>query len=136
MSDDQPPPGPREVLELFRAASLAHSVEGMARVYAEDAVHDFPFTVPGVPSRVSGRDAIVAFIAANWERSPLRVERYRTVSLLETTDPNTIVVEQEASGTTRAGRPFTAPNLVILTVRDGRIRRFRDYLNLAAPPGD
>jgi ketosteroid isomerase-like protein len=104
----------------------------MARLYAEDAVHEFPFTVPGMPSRVIGREAIVGFIAANWEASALRVERYRTVAVHETSDPTTIVVEQEGIGTNRSGRPFTAPNLVILTVRDGEIVRFRDYLDLAA----
>jgi ketosteroid isomerase-like protein len=131
VSEHDSRPRPRDVLEQFRSASLAHSAEDMARLYAKDAVHEFPFTVPGVPSSVAGRDAIVAFIVANWEASPLRVEHYRTISVHETTDPNTIVVEQEGIGTNRSGHPFTAPNLVILTAREGEIVRFRDYVDLA-----
>jgi hypothetical protein len=71
----------------------------MARLDAEDDVHEFPVTVPGMPSRVVSRETIVGFIASNWEASPLWVARYRTIAVHETSDPTTIVVEHEGIGT-------------------------------------
>ena len=91
--------GARAVLERFRQAAISQSAEDMRRVYAVDAVHEFPFTRPGVPSRLEGRDVIVNWIAQGWAANPLRYERYRTLAIHDTTDPETIVVEQEALGT-------------------------------------
>jgi ketosteroid isomerase-like protein len=124
--------GPREVLELWRQASISQSAEGMRGVYAPDAVHEFPFTLPGLPSRLEGRDAIVDWIAAGWKANALTYERYRTLAVHDTSDHETIVVEQEALGTSPSTGEFALPNVVVLTVRGGRIARLRDYVNLPA----
>ena len=91
--------GPREVLERLRQAAISQSADDMSSVYAVDAVHEFPFTRPGVPSRLDGRDEIVNWIAAGWKAYPLKYERYRTLAIYDTSDPETIIVEQEALGT-------------------------------------
>lgn len=120
------------MLERFRRAAVEQSVADMGSLYAVDAVHDFPFTRPGVPSRIEGREQIVAFMATSWRTSPLRYHSYRTLAIHGTDDPATIVVEQEALGTGAAGVPFALPNIVVLTVREGHISRFRDYVNVLA----
>ena len=104
----------------------------MSRLYAVDAVHEFPFTAPGVPSRLEGRDAIVNWIAAGWKTSRLKYERYRTRAVYDTSDPETIIVEQEAVGTSATTGEFVLPNIVVLTVRNGQIARLRDYVNILA----
>ncbi|GAA3514191.1 nuclear transport factor 2 family protein, partial [Actinocatenispora rupis] len=125
--------GPHEVLARFRRAAIHRSTDDLRLLYADDAVHEFPFTRPGLPSRLTGRDTIVEWIAAGWRTLPLRYEQYRTVAVHDTTDPRTVVVEQEAVGrNTVTGREFALPNLVVLTARDGRIARFRDYVNVLA----
>ncbi|GAA0895575.1 nuclear transport factor 2 family protein [Pseudonocardia zijingensis] len=124
--------GPREVLERWRSAAIDRSADGMRRVYAADAVHEFPFTPPGVPSRLEGRDTIVDWISAGWEAHGLRYEHYRTLAVHRTDDPDTIVVEQEALGTSTLTGAFTLPNVVVLTARDGRIARLRDYVDTQA----
>lgn len=129
---NQSTPGPRDVLEQFRQAAIDQSVEAMSRLYAADAVHEFPFTRPGVPSRMEGREEIVAFMATNWSSSPLKYEEYRTLAVHDTGDPDTIVVEQEAIGRNGSGDSFTLPNIVVLTIHDGRITGFRDYVNVLA----
>jgi ketosteroid isomerase-like protein len=101
-------------------------------VYAPDAVHEFPFTRPDLPSRLDGRDGIVRWIAAGWRASPLKYERYRTLAIHDTSDPATIVVEQEALGTSATTGEFALPNIVVLTVHNGQISRLRDYVNLIA----
>lgn len=124
--------GPREVLERCRRAAIDQSAEEMRLVYAVDAVHEFPFTLPGVPSRLEGRDQIVNWIAAGWKANTLRYERYRTLAIHDTDDPDTIVVEQEALGTSAATGEFALPNVMVLSVRDGQIIHLRDYVNVLA----
>lgn len=104
----------------------------MRRVYAPEAVHEFPFACPGVPSRLEGRDEIVDWIAAGWKANDLRFERYRTLAVHDTADPATIVVEQEALGTSVATGEFALPNIIVLTARNGQIAHLRDYVNILA----
>jgi ketosteroid isomerase-like protein len=124
--------GAREVLERFRQAAISQSADDMSRVYAADAVHEFPFTRPGVPSRLEGRDEIVTWIAAGWKANALKYERYRTLAIHHTSDPDTIIVEQEALGTSASAGEFALPNIVVLTARNGQIARLRDYVNILA----
>ena len=126
------PPGALEVLERMREAAITRSAGDMSSVYAADAVHEFPFTRPGVPSRIEGRDAIMSFITAFWSASPLRYERYRTIAIHRTADPDTIVVEQEVAGTSSTTGSFVLPNIMVLTARHGQIAHVRDYASLLA----
>jgi ketosteroid isomerase-like protein len=128
----QPAAGAREVLERLRQASISQSADDLSRVYAADAVHEFPFTRPGLPSRLSGRDEIVNWITAGWNAYPLKYEQYRTLAIHDTSDPETIIVEQEALGTSASTGEFALPNLVVLTVHDGQIVRLRDYVSIPA----
>jgi ketosteroid isomerase-like protein len=124
--------GARAVLERVRHAAISQSADDMSRVYAADAVHEFPFTAPGLPSRLEGRDEIVNWIAAGWKANPLKYERYRTLAIYDTNDPETIIVEQEAVGTSASTGEFALPNIVVLTVRNGQIAHLRDYVNILA----
>lgn len=124
--------GPREVLERVRNAAVSQSIEDMRRVYATDAVHEFPFTRPGLPFRLAGRDEIVNWIAAGWRGNGLKYAGYRTLAIHETGDPETIIVEQEAHGTSPSTGGFALPNIVVLTARHGQIVRLRDYVNIVA----
>jgi ketosteroid isomerase-like protein len=124
--------GAREVLERYRQAAIGQSADDMRRLYAADAVHEFPFTRPGVPSRLEGRDEIVNWIAAGWKALPLKYERYRTLAVYDTSDPETIIVEQEVLGTSASTGEFALPNIVVLTTRDGQVARLRDYVNITA----
>jgi ketosteroid isomerase-like protein len=124
--------GPREVLERFRQAAINQSADDMRRVYALDAVHEFPFTRPGLPSRLEGRDEIMSWTAAVWNTNTFKYERYRTLAIHDTNDPDTIIVEQEAIGTSTSTGEFTLPNIVVLTARNGQIVHLRDYVNILA----
>lgn len=124
--------GPRTTLEYWRQAVISRSADDLRRVYALDAVHEFPFAYPGVPSRLAGRDEIVNRIAAGWDATPLRYERYHTLAVHGTDDPETIVVEQEAHGTSSSTGEFALPNIIVLTVHNGQITRLRDYVDVFA----
>jgi ketosteroid isomerase-like protein len=124
--------GAREVLERFRQAAISQSADDMSHLYAADAVHEFPFTRPGLPSRLEGRDEIVNFIAAGWQAYGLKYERYRTHAIYDANDPETIIVEQEVLGTSASVGEFALPNIVVLTARNGQIIRLRDYVSIPA----
>jgi ketosteroid isomerase-like protein len=124
--------GPRAVVERWRRASVARSTDAMRSVYAPAAVHEFPFAYPGVPSRLEGREEIVRWIAAGWAGDVPRFDGYRTLALHTTTDPQTVVVEQEAVGTSATTGAFTLPSIVVLTAEDGQIVRLRDYVDVRA----
>jgi ketosteroid isomerase-like protein len=127
-----PPSGALEVLERMRKAAITRSAGDMSSVYAVDAIHEFPFARPGVASRMEGRDAIMSFITAFWSTSPLRYERYLTIAIHGTADPDTIVVEQEVEGTSSTTGSFVLPNIMVLRARHGEIAHLRDYANLLA----
>src|ERR1700749_4007186 len=75
---------------------------------------------------------IMSVITAFWSTSPLRYERYRTIAIHGTADPNTIIVEQEVEGTSSTTGPFVLPNIMALKARHGEIAHVRDYANLLA----
>ena len=58
--------------------------------------------------------------------------RARTLAIYDTNDPDTIIVEQEALGTSTSTGEFALPNIVVLTVRNGQIAHLRDYVSILA----
>jgi ketosteroid isomerase-like protein len=119
-------------LERVRRAAIDESAQDMCGAYAVNAVYEFPFVRAGVPSRIEGRDAILEFMTAFWGAGLLRYERYRTIAIHATADPDTIVVDQEVEGTSATTGSFVLPNLMIVTVRNGEITHVRDFANLYA----
>jgi ketosteroid isomerase-like protein len=124
--------GAREVLERFRQAAISQSAADMSHLHAADAVHEFPFSRPGLPSRLEGREEIVNFIAAGWQAYGLKYELYRTHAIYDTSDPETIIVEQEVLGTSATTGEFALPSIVVLTARNGQVIRLRDYVSIPA----
>jgi ketosteroid isomerase-like protein len=124
--------GPREVLARFRRAAVEQSADLMRDVYADNAIHEFPFTRPGLPTRLEGAAEIVRWTTEVWQAKAFRYESYRTIAIHDTGDPATIVVEQEAVGVSPAAGKFALPNIVVLTAHDGRITHLRDYVNIPA----
>jgi uncharacterized protein len=122
-----------DVLDRLRAASIAQDAARLAQMYVEDAVHEFPFTTPGGPTRFVGRAAIAEFLAAVYRSLPLQYTEYRTIAVHEVTD-TTLVVEQEALGVnTATGARFMLPNIAVIRIdADGLIVSYRDYANPVA----
>ena len=119
-----------DLLERLRVAAVAQDAEGLAGLYAEDAVHEFPFTPAGGPTRIEGRAAIAAFLAAVYRSLPLRYTGYRTIALHRVSG-TTLVVEQEALGVnTETGAQFALPNIAVITIDpQGLVASYRDYAN-------
>jgi ketosteroid isomerase-like protein len=119
---------PRDLLAGFHRAMVVMSADDLAALHASDAVYEFPLLTPGRPERYHGRDEIRAGFAAAWSSAPVRVDEIRDIVVHQSTDPEVIIAEQRAAATILStGRQFTLPFLLVLTARNGRIVRTRDY---------
>ena len=117
-------PTPAEVFERALKAMRAGDVPALVAQCTDDIVFEFPFAPAGRPARVTGKDALAEYLAPIFGRAVF--ERADLVTH-QTVDPDVVVIEMTASGHTRAGEPFTRPYIMVLTVRDGLIARYRDY---------
>src|SRR5215469_18048904 len=119
---------PAEVLVQRRHLTLNGDADGLADLFAPDAVIEGPFAgPPGQPARLEGREAIREYSRIVMA-SPLRLEDYEVVELYQTQDPEVVIVEMRTKATvTTTSRSFTATSVQILRIREGHIVHFRDY---------
>jgi uncharacterized protein len=118
-----------EAMEGMRSAD----VDGWMELYADDAVHEFPFAPADAPQRLEGKEAIRAAMAAIGERV-----RFGTMSDLRVIEAGEeTVVEAEGHHQDAAtGAAFDLRYVWIITRRDGRVTRFRDYTGARQPAGE
>ena len=94
---------------------------------AEDVVMETPFA-PGGPRRWVGRDEWLAFAGPARAGFPVRFDRFTTLAVHETLDPEVAVIEYELTGEiTTTGQRGAARFIGVLRVRDGRIAGWREY---------
>jgi uncharacterized protein len=123
-----PSAAPADVLARRRQLMLNGDADGLADLFAPDAVIEFTFHgPPGTPVRLEGQEAIREY-SRHVMASPLRLEDYEVAELYQTQDPAVVIAEMRATATvTTTGRPFTATSIQILRIRDGHIELFRDF---------
>ena len=119
---------PADVLARRRQLTLNGDADGLADLYAPDAVIEFSFAgPPGTPLRIEGGEAIREY-SRQVTASPVRIEGYEVAELYQTQDPEVVIAEMRAKGTvTATGRSFTAASIQVLRIRDGHIVLFRDF---------
>jgi uncharacterized protein len=123
-----PPAGPRELFERWQRLVLANDPDTLGTLSADDVVLETPFAAPGHPRRIEGREQFLAFARPRRAALPARFEEFRNVVIHDTADPNVIVAEYELAGTvTTTGTRASAPFVVVLTTRDGKIVGWREY---------
>ena len=124
---------PRDLFERMRREWWGQPAALTGDLLADDVVMEAPFAPPGHPSRIEGRQRFLDY--ANPQRAvfPVRFDGCRTTAIHDTTDPDTIVVEYELTGTsTTTNRQATAAFIGVLTARDGKVVRWREYQDTAA----
>jgi uncharacterized protein len=119
---------PADVLAQRNHLTLNGDVDGLADLFAPDAVWEWPFAGPaGTPARLAGREAILEH-SRRVIASPLRVEEYEVTELYQTQDPEVVIAELRAKATvTTTGRSYTATAIQVLRIRDGQIAAVRDF---------
>ncbi|TCC34583.1 nuclear transport factor 2 family protein [Kribbella capetownensis] len=104
----------------------------MDDLLADDVVMEVPFA-PGGPMQWDGREEWLAFAGPARAGFPVRFDRFTTLALHETLDPEVAVIEYELAGeTTATGERGAARFIGVLRVRDGKIAGWREYQNTAA----
>ena len=119
---------PADVLARRRQLMLDGDADGLADLFAPDAVIEFSFHgPPGTPVRLAGREVIRAY-SRQVMASPLQLEDYEVTELYRGQDPEVVIVEMRATATvTTTGRALTATSIQVLRIRDGHIVLFRDF---------
>ena len=119
---------PADVLARRRHLTLNGDADGLADLFAPDAVIEFAFHgPPGTPVRVEGREAIREY-SRHAMASPLQLEDYEVAELYQAQDPEVVIAEVRAKAiVTTTGRSLTATSIQILRIREGHIVLWRDF---------
>ncbi|MER7133643.1 nuclear transport factor 2 family protein [Streptosporangium saharense] len=129
---------PRELFERMWPHWLGHTTRqgNEADLLTEDVVLEMPFARPGGPSRVEGREEVLAFVTPRRAALPARLDGVRCLAVHGTADPDVIVVEYEITGTSAlTGRRASLPFVGVLRARDGRVALWREYQDTAGIAG-
>jgi uncharacterized protein len=118
---------PREVAAELIRLSVTNDI-AQVDLFAEDAVHELPFSPTGTPIRFT-RDQMRAAMSTP---GPDRVVDRRLIrmEIEEMKDNETVLAEYDVAGTvTATGEPVSISGAMVITARDGLIVRSRNYLN-------
>jgi len=113
--------------EHLRLTAAGH-VDEWLKLFASDAVLEFPYAPAGVPKRVTGRDALFAHMS-NFPKT-FDVE-FVDLVFHETVDPNLVIAEFRSTGTALpTGKPYEQTCIsVVRTDDDALITHYWDYWN-------
>ncbi|MEV4569445.1 nuclear transport factor 2 family protein [Nonomuraea sp. NPDC049419] len=121
------------IIERLRQALRGMEVDAFTGVFADDAVYELRFGMPGQPRRYEGVRAIREHMRQGVSGGLAGLLAFDDVGVTvhETTDPEVAVVEFEPTGTVRtSGAPFRfASSIGVIRVRDGAVVSYLDYPN-------
>jgi ketosteroid isomerase-like protein len=95
---------------------------------AEHAVMEFPYALPGLPTRLDGRDAV----ARHLERAAglIAFDRIGEPTVHPSTDPNLVIIEFEGFGQgVETGEPYDQRYISVIRTEGGHIVHYREYWN-------
>ncbi|MFF0489445.1 nuclear transport factor 2 family protein [Nocardia sp. NPDC004068] len=127
---------PRELVEKLLRELPARDADAFAALFAPDAVFEIPFTVPGPPERLAGREAVRDHLRRRWAGTSGIEVHGIDFQLHECADPELFVTEVDVD-MTRPGaeRARIRTSVNVIRIRDGAIVLFRDYMNTALLAG-
>ncbi|MGW4798851.1 nuclear transport factor 2 family protein [Nonomuraea sp. NPDC004297] len=120
-------------VERLRQALMSMAVDSFTEVFADDAVYELRFGMPGQPRRFEGVQAIRDHMKQGVSGGIAQLLNFDDVraTIYETTDPEVAVVEFEPVGKVRtSGASFRfASSIGVIRVRDGAVASYLDYPN-------
>lgn len=124
---------PEEIFGRYiHAGALTRDADALAELFTEDGVFEAPLVPAGhvFPSRLAGRDAIRAGMAAYYRRpagARGTVDAARSGYVLHrTADPDVFIAEIDTTVDV-SGEKVTMSLVQIFRLRDGKIALLRDY---------
>ncbi|WP_214106146.1 nuclear transport factor 2 family protein [Acrocarpospora catenulata] len=122
------PTTPAEIFSSALGSLRNGDVAGWVDLCAEDVVFEFPYAPAGRPRRLEGKEAVASYLGVL--PGSIEVTKEPQVTVHQTVDPDKAVIEMEIEGRVAAtGAPYAQSYVVVLTVADGLITRYRDYWN-------
>ncbi|MEU7767581.1 SgcJ/EcaC family oxidoreductase [Nocardia sp. NPDC049190] len=123
---------PRELVERMFNDLPARDPDAFVALFAPDAVFEIPFTIPGLPTRLEGREAIREHLAQRWSGLSGIEVHGSYPQVYDTGDPEVLLVENEVDMTLPgAERARVRTSVNVVRVRGGKIVLFRDYMDTA-----
>ncbi|MER6003647.1 nuclear transport factor 2 family protein [Nonomuraea angiospora] len=119
------------VVEHLRQALAGRDADAFTAVFADDAVYELRFGMPGQPRRFEGVQTIREHMKQGASGGIARLLSFDDVhaTVYEAADPEVVVVEFEPEGSA-GGTPFRfASSLGVIRVRDGAVVSYLDYPN-------
>jgi ketosteroid isomerase-like protein len=98
---------------------------------APDAVFEFRYLFPDYPTKVVGRDALMALYAGYGKNIALHGAGALVVNISQT--PGVVILEYEVQGTAvRSGKVYENRFVSVVTIEDRKIVGWRDYMDSLA----
>jgi ketosteroid isomerase-like protein len=123
----------REIVEALRVALETRRYDEFVGLFADDGAYELPFALPGVPGLFTGIASIRARfdVIAQSPMTKLLDVRQVSATLMETADPEVVVVEFSARGMVLAtGEAFdVATSIAVIRFGNGKVKQYRDYPN-------
>jgi uncharacterized protein len=98
---------------------------------AEDVVFEYVISVPGYPRRVEGRRGIVELYSDYGDYMTMRSAD--NLRVYREREADVVILEYEVHGeAAQTGRPYDNRFVSIITIKDRKVTRWRDYLDPVA----
>jgi uncharacterized protein len=112
---------------------LAGAVDGdhYFDAIADNAVFEYRYVFPGFPSKIEGRDALMAVYSGYGGSTVLHSGDALIVHRSQ--DPRVLIIEYEVHGEKiSTGNPYDNRFISVVTIEDRKIVRWRDYMDSLA----
>ena len=113
---------------------IREGLEGLADgedyfdLLADDVVFEYVISVPGYPRRVEGRQGVIDLYTGYDDYMAVRAAD--NLRVYRDQEASVVVLEYEVHGeSVLTGRPYDNRFVSIITVRDRKVTRWRDYLD-------
>jgi uncharacterized protein len=100
-------------------------------VIADDAVFEYRYVFPGFPTKIEGRDALMALYAGYGDSTVLHSGDALIVHRSQ--NPRVLILEYEVHGEKiRTGNSYDNRFISVVTIEDRKIVHWRDYMDSLA----
>lgn len=128
MTDDELRAQTLELADVFLELLRKPDWDGWIELWADDGVLEFPYAPADVPSRVEGKDAILAYMKD--AVTVLKLEPTATRTIFPMLDPQMLVMDAEIrSHLISTGEPYNQRYVKFLEYDDGKLQRCVEYWN-------
>ncbi|UNS99661.1 nuclear transport factor 2 family protein [Streptomyces tubbatahanensis] len=128
MASSETPTKPADVARHLLDLLLHKEMDQFCDMWAEDGTVEIPFAAPGAISHMAGRETIRSYLTHYCDHQ--LIDDLPHVHIHETTDPEVVIAEWTAHGTTvSTGKKYEMKYIIVITVRDGKVVNYRDYFS-------